>query len=141
MSKKYVYLAGPVKYEEDGGTGWRLDVYKYSKDRGWIFLAVFDPTEWFTYSQDDEYHLSDRQIREYYFQAIKRSFLVLVNLSGTDKSIGTGMEIQYVVDHDVPVIGFGTEGIYPWIADSCTVCFNTLDEALRYIEIYYDTVF
>ena len=140
MSKKYIYLAGPVKFEEDGGTGWRIEAYKYSKDRDWMSLKLFDPTQWFDYSYD-EYHLSDRQVREYYFHAIKNSELVLVNLSGTDKSIGTGMEIQYAVDHDVPVIGFGTEDVYPWIMDSCIVCFNTLDEALKYIEIYYDTVF
>lgn len=51
------------------------------------------------------------------------------------------MEVQYAVDHDIPVIGFGITDVYPWIADSCTVLFETLDEALKYIEIYYDTVF
>ena len=141
MSKKYIYLAGPVKYEEDGGTGWRQDVYKYSKNRDWTSYKVFDPTEWFAYSDENIYHLSDRQVREYYFHAIKNSELVLVNLSGTDRSIGTGMEVQYAVDHDIPVIGFGDTDVYPWIADSCTVRFNTLKEALYYIEIYYDTVF
>lgn len=49
MNKKYIYLAGPVKYEEDGGTGWRLDAYRFAKDSDWMFLNVFDPTEWFDY--------------------------------------------------------------------------------------------
>lgn len=44
MSKKYIYLAGPVKFEEDGGTGWRIEAYKYSKDRDWMSLKLFDPT-------------------------------------------------------------------------------------------------
>ena len=137
VKREHIFLSGPVKYESDGGHGWRDSVYRYASDCDW-YLRVFDPTEYFDYSWSDDFQVSDKQIREYYFQAIKGATVVLVNLEGTNRSIGTGMEIQYAVDHDVPVIGFGLNNIYPWIKDSCTVTFDDLDTALDYITAYYD---
>ena len=136
-NRDYIFLSGPVKYEDDGGHGWRDKVYRYACNCDW-YLRVFDPTAMFDYDWSDEFQKTDRQIREYYFQAIKGSTVVLINLEGTDRSIGSGMEVQYAVDHDIPVIGFGKENIYPWIKDSCTVVFDDLDTALDYITSYYD---
>lgn len=99
---------------------------------------MIDPTAYFSYDWKDEFQQTDRQIRDFYFQAIRISTVVLVNLSGTNSSIGTGMEVQYAVDHEIPVIGFGTEDVYPWIKDSCTVTFDDLETALGYITTYYD---
>ena len=136
-NRDYVFLSGPVKYESDGGHSWRDEAYRYSKNCDW-YLRVIDPTAYFSYDWKDEFQQTDRQIRDFYFQAIKISTVVLVNLSGTNSSIGTGMEVQYAVDHEIPVIGFGTEDVYPWIKDSCTVVFDDLETALGYITTYYD---
>lgn len=135
--RKHVFLSGPVKYEKDGGVEWRLRVYQCARENEWV-LRVFDPTEYFDYQWDGRYQKTDRQIKEYYLQAIKKSEIVLVNLNGTIKSVGTGMEIQYALDHDIPVIGWGNTDVYPWIRDACTVVFETLEEALDYVQTYYD---
>lgn len=134
---RHIYLAGPCKYEEDGGKNWRCKVSLHSIQNSWD-IKVWDPTAYFDYECNSEFQKTDRQIREFYFQAIKKAEAVLVNLNGTDRSIGTAMEVQYAVDHDVPVIGFGDVDVYPWVRDSCTVVFDTLDKALLYIGIYYD---
>ena len=62
---------------------------------------------------------------------------MLVNLNHTNTSVGTGMEVQKAIDWSVPIIGFGTTDIYPWIKDSCDVVFENLQEALEYIKEYY----
>ena len=48
------------------------------------------------------------------------------------------MEVQYAADHDVPVIGFGNDNVYPWIRDTCTVIFDTMEEALDYVIRFYE---
>lgn len=137
--KDYVFLSGPVKHTDDG-EGWRNEVFSFARDADW-YLRIFDPCEYFDYSWSDEFQKSDRQIREYYFQAIKKANVVLCNLNETEFSVGTGMEVQYAVDHDIPVIGWGTEVVYNWVKDSCTVVFDTLEDALEYITMYYDLDF
>jgi nucleoside 2-deoxyribosyltransferase len=134
---KYVFLSGPILNTEDGGKSWRRQVYKYVYDHEWR-LKVFDPDEFFDYNWDNQYQKSDRQIREYYFHWIKKAEVVLVNLNGTDSSIGTGCEVTYANCYDVPVVGWGTKYVYPWIRDMCTVVFDTLEEALGYLSAYYD---
>ena len=136
-NRDYVFLSGPIKNTADGGQGWREKVYQYSRNADW-YLRVFDPGDYFDYSWNDEFQVSDRQIREYYFQAIKKATVVLCNLNETAFSVGTAFEVQYACDHDVPVIGWGTEAVYPWVKDSCTVTFDELDTALEYVTCYYD---
>ena len=135
--KRYVFLSGPILNAEDGGKSWRRQVYKYAYDHEWN-LKIFDPDEFFDYDWDNQYQKSDRQIREYYFQGIKKAEVVLVNLNGTKSSIGTGCEVTYANCHDVPVVGWGNQDVYPWVRDMCTVVFDTLEEALGYLSVYYD---
>lgn len=137
--KKYVFLSGPILNAEDAGRDWRLQVFEYAQDLDWG-LKVFDPGGFFDYDWDFDYQKTDRQIREYYFQKIKKAEVVLVNLNGTDSSIGTGCEVTYASCHDVPVVGWGTDNVYPWVRDMCTVVFDTLEEALGYLSMYYDLV-
>lgn len=63
---------------------------------------------------------------------------MIANLDNSDSSIGTAQEIQFAIDKGIPVIGFGTKNIYPWISEvDCQVTFETMIEVVDYIRDYY----
>lgn len=68
---------------------------------------------------------------------ILHSRIVLVNLNNTTTSPGTAQELQYAVDHDIQVIGFGTENVYPWLKVDCQAIFTSMLQAIDYIADYY----
>jgi len=133
-NKTLVYLAGASKHEADEGMGWRQTI-----ERDWGFkesdLWIVNPLNYFRYSEN--WHQSDKQVKQYYLSRIKHCDVVLVNLNNSDSSCGTCQEIQYAVDHDVPVIGFGTEHVYNWLLVDCQCVFDTAEEAIEYITEYY----
>ena len=135
MYDTVVYLAGQCKDLADGGEGWRNEACRLFTNKGNRFLA-FNPTLYFSYKECK--HKTQKQIKEYFLNRLSKSDICLVNLDGTNKSIGTAQEIQFAVDHNIPVIGFSPKNSYPWIAEvDCTVVFDTLEEAVNYICEYY----
>lgn len=133
MDKFEIYLAGGCKHEDDEGAGWREILCHDWKDVPNIYLI--NPLNYFRYSMD--WHQSDRQVKKFYQSRIKKCGAVIVNLNNSDKSCGTCQEIQYAVDHDIPVIGFGHDNVYPWLLVDCQCIFDTAEEALEYIMDYY----
>lgn len=136
-----IYLAGPCKNVEDEGRGWREKVAeKLASIADWsedppIHIEVFDPTKYFSYSEKK--HKTDHQVMSYYYHNIKDSDLVLVNLNDTESSCGTCMELQYAADHDIPIVGFGSDNMYAWALCHLEVQFPNATEALDYIRDYY----
>ena len=47
------------------------------------------------------------------------------------------MEVQKAFDTGIPIIGFGTKNIYPWIKEHCDIVFEDRFDALVYIKEYY----
>ena len=114
-----VYLAGRVKGLDDEGRGWREDVVKQLEaiaEWNGKKIEIFDPTKYFSYS--DKRHKTVRQIKEYYMNRLSKCDIMLLNCNDTEYSIGTAQEVQFAVDHNIPVIGFGTTNMYNWIATS-----------------------
>lgn len=69
---------------------------------------------------------------------ISKCDMVIVNLNDSDSSVGTAQEIQFAVDHDIPVIGFGNNNTYSWISEvDCQVAFNTMTETVDYVRDFY----
>lgn len=68
---------------------------------------------------------------------IDRSDLVIVNLNDSDSSVGTGQELEHAVCKNIPIVGFGTENIYPWEEEDCQVVFEDLYECVNYVVEYY----
>ena len=134
MKKFEIYLAGGSKNEPDEGMGWR-DQLRRDWQNHFSDISIVNPLDYFRYSKD--WHQSDKQVKQYYLSRIKKCGAVLVNLNNSDKSCGTCQEIQYAVDHDIPVIGFGTENIYNWLLVDCQCVFENSDEAMDYIMTYY----
>ena len=138
MSTK-IYLAGACKKIPDEGAAWREQAtvilnqaaeWKDSK------VIVVNPLDYFTYAENKQ--KSHKQVKNFYLNQIRKSDVVLVNLSQTNSSPGTAQEVQFAVDNDIPVIGFGTSEVYPWISDvDCDVTFENITEAINYIRDYY----
>ncbi len=134
MRKFEIYLAGGSKNESDEGMGWRAALENDWADMPEIF--IINPLNYFRYSE--EWHQSDKQVKSFYESRIRNCNIVLVNLNNSDKSCGTCQEVQYAVDHNIPVIGFGHENVYPWLLVDCQCVFDTAEEAMEYITSYYD---
>lgn len=130
--KPSIYLAGGCKHEADGGREWRSFVQKnYDED-----FNIINPLDYFDYGQN--WHQSDRQVKEYFMSRIKKSDVVLVNLNNSNLSCGTCQEVQYAVDHEIPVIGFGTENVYAWLGNvDCQAVFDDVGDAMDYLIEYY----
>ena len=134
-----IYLAGPAYYEEDEGRSWRekatqmIDTATADKD---IKVKVINPMSYFNYSEAK--HQSDSQVKDFYMDQILHSRLVLCNLIRTRTSPGTAQELQFAVDHDIPIIGFGDgEDVYPWLKVDCQCVLSSMLQAIDYISEYY----
>lgn len=134
-----IYLAGNCKYEPDGGASWRKEITeKLCKVAEWSDkkIKICNPLNYFSYKLNK--HKTQKQVKEFYLNKISKCDLVIVNLNNSDKSIGSAQEVQFAVDNYIPVIGFGTKNIYPWISEvDCQVVFNTITETVDYIRDYY----
>lgn len=134
-----IYLAGASKCLEDEGRGWKESAEKIlaevSKNTG-VCLDVTNPIKYFSYSEPK--YKTQKQVKQFYMYKIKQCDLLLVNLDDTDKSVGTGQEVQAAVMLGKPVIGFGKKNVYPWISEvDCDVVFDTVFEAANYISEYF----
>lgn len=129
-----IYLAGGCKNEDDEGRDWRekaTQMFKTATDNKDCKIKVINPLNYFSYSEAK--HQSDSQVKNYYMDQIKHSRIVLVNLTRSDVSCGTCMECQYAKDHDIQIIGFGSENIYPWLLVDCQCYFPSMLQAIDYI--------
>lgn len=133
-----IYLAGGCKHEEDEGIGWRqkaVQMFNAATEDKEDTVRVINPVDYFSYSEQK--HQSDSQVKNYYMDQIRNSRIVLVNLNRSDVSCGTCMECQLAKDNNIPIIGFGTEDIYPWLLVDCQVSFPSMLQAIDYISDYY----
>ena len=130
-----IYTSGATKnVSSEFSKQWRKDVAEYYKNSDYK-VNVFIPDNYFMYGTNEP--KTTKQCRAHFLYKVKTSDIVIVNLSETLNSVGTGMEVQKAIDNDIPVIGFGTKNVYPWLEDSCDVIFDTIQEALEYITEYY----
>lgn len=134
-----IYLAGACKNVPNEGKEWRenaenmlLQVADWCNKK----IKIVNPVKYFSYSENK--YKSQKQVKEFFINKISKCDLVLVNLDDTDSSVGTGQETQAARMMHIPVIGFGTKNIYPWIQEvDCEVSFDSLHEAVDYIRDYY----
>ena len=138
MNEIVIYLAGPCACEDDEGRGWRekaVEIFRHAVEARDCKIKIINPVDFFSYSEAK--HQSDTQVKKYYMDQILHSRIVLCNLIHTKMSPGTAQELQYAVDHDVQVIGFGDEDVYPWLKVDCQCVFPSMLQAIDYIVDYY----
>ncbi len=134
MQNFKIYLAGPCKHEIDEGMGWR-EALKRDWDDEALGIELINPLTYFRYSK--MWHQNDKQVKQYYLSRIKKVDVVLVNLNNSASSCGTCQEVQYAIDHEIPVIGFGNQNVYSWLYVDCQCVFDTAEDAMAYIVTYY----
>ncbi len=134
-----IYLAGACRDMPDEGAAWREDATtKLLKVSEWVGtpVEIVNPVKYFTYT--DQNFKTIKQVKAYYMSRLRNCDIVLVNLNGTATSVGTGQECQFAVDHNIPIIGFGSDNTYPWISEvDADVVFNNVSLAIDYIRDYY----
>lgn len=139
MDNLTVYLAGACKHVEDEGRAWREDITtKLNVVAEWKNknINVINPLSYFSYNENKQ--KSQKQVKGFYLNKISKCDLLIVNLNDSDSSIGTAQEVQFAVDHNIPVIGYGIQNIYPWIAEvDCQVVFDSMHEVVDYVRDYY----
>ena len=139
MGRLKIYAAGACRHVPDEGRAWREQVTKMLEQAAeWknAQVSVVNPLDFFTYAENKQ--KSHKQVKQFYMNKIKNCDVVLVNLDSTDYSPGTAQEVQYAVDHEIPVVGFGTDKVYPWLSDvDCDVTFEKITEAVDYIRDYF----
>ena len=137
--KLKIYMAGPCRHVPDEGRAWREQAAKMLEQAAeWkdTQVAIINPLDFFTYAENKQ--KSHKQVKKFYMNKIKTCDVVLCNLEGTDYSPGTAQEIQYAVDHEIPIVGFGVDKVYPWLSDvDCDVTFEKITEAVDYIRDYF----
>lgn len=135
MTKRtVVYLSGACRnVPVEVSAFWR----KYARNlfSNDVRIEVFNPCDHFMYGEHDP--RNSKLIMDYFLQMIKKSDIVLVNLNFSDKSVGTGMEIQKAVDEGKMVIGFGNTEVYDYIKDCCSAVFKDVDSAIDFIITHY----
>lgn len=140
MQEFLIYLAGKCNgLTKEEQNKWRNDIKTYLEtiiDNTRYRIKVINPNDYFNYFE--QLHKHNRQIKKFFMSMIDRADLVIVNLNNSDSSVGTGQELQRASDKNIPIVGFGTENIYPWEADEdCQVVFDTMDECVNYVVDYY----
>lgn len=129
-----IYLAGGSANEPDEGRQWRekaVEIFKQASENSEYKIKAINPLDFFSYSEAN--HQSDSQVKNYYLDQILHSRLVLVNLNRSNLSCGTAQELQYAVDHNIQIIGFGDTDIYNWLKVDCQAVFPSLLQAIDYI--------
>lgn len=82
--------------------------------------------------------IADRQIKSFLFNKIKYSDIMLCNLQDTESDPYVASEIQFAVDHCIPIIGVRGTNSCTWLEYSdCDAVFDNLTNAVEYIKHFY----
>ncbi len=135
-----IYLSGAIKNMAAEFQDWREYCLNSIFSGFYPNLSIIDPNKFFNYTSKQP--KTDKQCMNLFMYLLKKSDVLLVNLDNSDCSIGTGMEVQYALCNDIPIIAFGKkpETWYKWIEISAAVIFDNLDDALEYISSSYGLV-
>lgn len=96
------------------------------------------------YNYDEERHYSEREIMEWELSQVRDCDILIVNIDGLAKSIGSHFEMAmaYAVNHfggkHISVIGINenNEEMHPWIKESFLRVEDSLSDAADYIVDY-----
>jgi len=119
---KSVYLAGPIRHDENDGATWRNQI-KQRKELQWV-----DPLDSYNDHSDEYGNWSSQRIVENDLALIDKSDALLVNWDGT-LSVGTPMEVVYAYlgNKEICVVT-DVDDISPWFEYHGTI-FDSFDEA------------
>ena len=137
MSKPKIYLAGKMQgLSLEDMNGWRQQITNLLLMKTDKSLHIENPVNYYNFEMDRSQY-TDKEVKEFDLWLVKNCDLVIVNLDYPD-SIGTAIEIHMAsAEWGIPVIGFGTREVHPWMELSLTKRCKTMEEAVQYIFDFY----
>lgn len=129
-----IYLSGEGTFSSN--SNWRKEVitqlYKIARYDD-MKICVINPSNFAS-----NYSITDRQIKSFLFDKIRKSDIVLCNLCNTENDPYTSAEVQYAVDNHINVIGIKGTHACTWIENvDCDAVFWTIEDAIDYVRKYY----
>lgn len=139
-NKINVYLSGAIKNVGHEFQDWRGYCSDSILSGFYPHLHIIDPNNFFNYT--DKQPKTDKQCMDLFMYLLKKCDVLLVNLDNSNCSVGTGMEVQYALCNDIPIIAFGNkpETWYKWVEISAAVILADVEEALEYINNSYGVI-
>jgi len=99
-----VYLAAPIDFADDGLIEkYKAEVFSSFRESAW----VYDPSSAWTAPQDFD---PDGVVHQANLAVLGKANLVIAVLVRGTLTIGTVLEIQHAVDHNIPVCVLGNIG-------------------------------
>lgn len=138
--KLNVYLSGSIKNVDLSFQNWREECLKAEKNGFFPNIKFIDPNSYFNYT--DKPPKTDKQCLDLFMWLVDKCDILLINLDNSDCSIGSGMEVEHAYCYEIPIIAFGSKPTtwYKWIETRASVVFDTLGDALEYIELSYSNI-
>lgn len=144
-----IYLAGPMTgLTLEESLEWRRKfTYEYAKHCD-TYPEIFNPPLYFNGDMNPNSY-TDMEAFRFDVRQLKSSDLMVVNLDGAEKSVGTCQELAMAYIWDIPVIGINQSvddkdtylnTLHPWIVEEVDKIFvgdSAIKMAANYIYSYY----
>ena len=133
MDKLKIYLSGRMSglsFEEY--TGWRKQVISYFNNIDFSDIKIFDPTTYYNYKNKE--HKTEKEIMLFEMRKVRESDVLLVNLNGINKSVGTIFEVMEGSYNNKTIIAFGDASkVHPWLLEKIDRVEDNFSDACDYI--------
>lgn len=138
-----IYLAGRMSgLSYTQMNSWRIDVSNKLHEVAELLdvnLNVINPVSYYNF--ETPRHQSEREIMQFDLNMVKKSDIVVVNLDGLNKSIGSCIELYEAYKSNIPVIALGEVYDYgvqhPWVRECITRVEKDIDSLTKYIRDFY----
>lgn len=141
MNGLKIYLSSATKQVDKEFQDWRTKCVNFWHEAGVYYdLDFINPIAYFNYT--DKLPKTDKQCLDLFMWMIDKSDVLLINLDHSDSSIGAAMEVEHAYCKGIPIIAFGKkkDTWYNWVVERVSIVFDSLDDAVDYINNTYGKV-
>lgn len=140
MKRLNIYLSGATKQVDESFQNWRDKCFNFYLNGYYPKLNFVDPISYFNYTNKQPN--TDKQCLDFFMWQIEHCDVLLINLDQSNSSCGSCMEVEHAFCNGIPIVAFGMnpETWYNWAETRSSVIFDTLEEAVIYINDFYGTL-
>ena len=106
-----------------------------------VNAKVVNPVTYYNFEYPS--HKSEKEIMLFDLNYVRKSDIVVVNISGLNSSIGTCIELYEAYSKNIPVLAFGSieeyQILHPWVKECITRVDWNMSELVEYITDFYLT--
>lgn len=142
--KLTIYLAGRMSgLSKEDYNGWREKLSDELRACANVLdarIQVINPADYFDFN-NMERHL-EKEVMQFDLNMVRQSDIVIANVDGISKSIGTAIELYEANRSNIPVIsytecGIVNDDIHPWIENCLSTVQMNRNELITYIRDFY----